>query len=342
MQPEWHRFLVVGCGSIGKRHIDNLIALKAGDIIAHDVSQERLSGVAREYNIKAYNSLDDALTQKPDAAFICTHTSLHIAPALSAAKSNCHLFIEKPLSHSLEGVDELIKIVAQKSLVTLVGCNMRFHPGIVIMKELLDKNSVGRVICARIQAGKYLPDWHPWEDYRRGYSARQDLGGGIILDGIHEIDYITWFLGEVSQVFCFSGKLSSLEIDTEDTAEILLRFSSGAIAEVHLDYIQRSYGRSCQIIGEEGTILWDLNERQVKLYTAESGTWQKFFQKPDYDTNEMYIEETKHFLQCIEGKNRPLQEINSAKRVLEIALAAKEAAKTGKVVRLSVKAMPDH
>jgi len=326
--------LVIGCGSIGKRHIRNLIALNAGDIIAHDVSQERLSDVAKEYNVKAYHSIDDALAQKPDAAFICTPTSLHIDSALLAAKSNCHLFIEKPLSHSLKGVDELIKIVAQKSLVTLVGCNMRFHPGIAMMKELLDKKSVGRVICARIQAGQYLPDWHPWEDYRRGYSAKQDLGGGIILDGIHEIDYITWFLGEVSQVFCFSDKLSSLEIETEDTAEILLRFSSGTIAEVHLDYIQRSYSRSCQIIGEEGTIWWDFNERQVRLYTAESGKWQTFAQNPDYDTNEMYIEETKHFFQCIEGNTKPMQDIHSARRVLEIALAAKEAAKTAKAVRL--------
>lgn len=328
------KILIVGCGSIGQRHIRNLIALNAGDIIAHDISQERLSAVAKEYNIRIYHIIDHALAQKPDVAFICTPTSLHIAPALSAAKSNCHLFIEKPLSHTMEGVDELIKIVAQKKLVTLVGCNMRFHPGIAMMKELLDKKSVGRVICARIQAGQFLPDWHPREDYRRGYSAKQDLGGGIILDGVHEIDYVTWFLGEVSQVFCLAGKLSSLEIETEDTAEILLRFSSGTIAEVHLDYVQRSYSRSCHIIGEAGTILWDFNEGRVELYTAENGKWQTFSQKPEYDINEMYIEETKHFLQCIEENDRPMQDINGARRVLEIVLAAKEAAKTGKAVSL--------
>jgi len=199
---------------------------------------------------------------------------------------------------------------------------------------LLDKKSVGRVICARIQAGQYLPDWHPWEDYRRGYSAKQDLGGGIILDGIHEIDYITWFLGEVSQVFCFAGKLSSLEIDTEDTAEILLRFREGSIAEVHLDYIQRSYSRSCQIIGEEGTILWDLNDGQVRLYTAESGKWQTFPQDPSYDMNQMYIEEIRHFLQCIEGNTMPVQDINSASRAIEIALAAKRASQKETVISM--------
>ena len=298
-------FLVVGCGSIGKRHIRNLKALKAGNIIAQDISPEQLSEVKQKYGVEVYENVDDALSQKPDIVFICTPTSLHIAPALAAARRGCHLFIEKPISHSLEGVNELIEIVSQKGLVTLVGCNMRFHPAIILMKELLDKESIGKVICARLQSGEYLPGRHPWEDYRQGYGANEDLGGGVILDSIHEIDYITWYLGDVSQVFCFSGKLSSLEIDTEDTAEILLQFRSGAIAEVHVDYIQRSYGRSCQVIGEEGTILWDINERQVELYSAETGEWKTFPQAVDYDMNEMYIEELKHFLQCIEGKSNP-------------------------------------
>ena len=328
------RFLVVGCGSIGKRHISNLKALKVGDIIAHDAQPERCREAQREYGVEAHAKLEDALAQKPDVALICTPTRLHIPPALSAARSGCHLFIEKPLSHSLEGVDELVDIVTRKNLVTLVGCNLRFHPGIVMIKELLDKKSVGRVICARVQAGQYLPDWHPWEDYRKGYSANRSLGGGAILDGIHELDYITWFLGEASQIFCFSGKLSSLEIDTEDTAEILLHLKSGAIAEVHLDYIQRSYGRSCQIIGEEGTILWDFNEKQVRFYSAKTKRWQVFPEKFDYDINDMYIEEMKHFLQCVEGKAKPTQDVTHAERILEIALAAKESAVTGKVISL--------
>jgi len=326
--------LVVGCGSIGKRHIRNLRALEAGEITAHDVRPERCYEVEQEYGVKTYSNLDEALAQKPDVALVCTPSSLHIAPALSAAQSGCHLFIEKPLSHSLDGVDELLKIVAQKNRVTLVGCNMRFHPGIAKMKELLEGNGIGRITCARVQAGQYLPDWHPWEDYRKGYSARESLGGGVILDGVHEIDYITWFLGEVSQVFCFSGKLSSLEIDTEDTAEILLQFRSGVIAEVHLDYVQRSYGRSCRIIGEDGTILWDFNEKQVRLYSAESKTWEVFQEKPGYDINEMYLDEMKHFLQCVEGKAKPMQDIGSGKGILEIALAIKESAETGRVVSL--------
>lgn len=328
------KFLVSGCGSIGKRHIRNLKALKAGQIIAHDVKIEQCREVEREYGIKAYSELEEALAEKPDVALICTPSSLHITPALRAAVNGCHLFIEKPLSHSLDGVAELIEIVNQKGLLTLVGCNMRFHPAMIIMKELLDKRVIGKVICIRVQAGQYLPDWHPGEDYRQGYSARKKLGGGVILDGIHEIDYVRWFLGEASQVFCFSGKLSSLEIETEDTAEIFLNFKTGAIAEIHLDYIQRAYARSCQIIGEEGTILWDMNEGQVKCYSAANKEWQVFPQKPDYEINQMYVEEMRHFLLCLEGKVKPAQDISSAKKVLEIALAAKDSAQKMCVVEI--------
>jgi predicted dehydrogenase len=326
--------LVVGCGSIGKRHIRNLKALRAGEIIAHDVRAERCHEVEEQYEIRAYSDLEEALAQEPGADDSCTPTGLHIPCALFAAQKGCHLFIEKPLSHSLEGVDELLEMVAGKNLVTLVACNMRFHPSIVKIKELLDNESIGRVLCARAQFGQYLPDWHPWEDYRQGYSANRSLGGGAILDGVHEIDYISWLLGKIERVFCFADKLSHLEIDTEDLAEILLCFDSGAIAEVHLDYIQRSYGRSCQLIGEEGTILWDFSDKQVKVYSAKTKEWQLLPEEADYDTNQMYVDEMKHFLQCLEGKAEPTQDVNAGKRVLEIALAAKQSAETGKLINL--------
>jgi len=328
------QFLIIGCGSIGKRHIGNLKTLRAGDIIAHDSRPDCRHEAEREYGIKTYNELEEALAQKPSTAFICTPTSLHIPHALLAARSGCHLFIEKPLSHSLDGVDELIQTTARQNLITMVGCNMRFHPGIARIKRLLERENIGRVFGARVQFGQYLPDWHRWEDYRQGYSANHSLGGGIILDGVHEIDYITWLLGEASQVTCFSDRLSPLEIDTEDTAEILLRLKSGAIVEVHLDYVQRSYARSCQIIGEEGTILWDINDKHVRLYSTKTDQWQAFSEEPDYDSNQMYVEEMKHFIRCLEGKAKPSQDIYAGKRILEIALAAKESSDSGQVIKL--------
>lgn len=325
--------LVIGCGSIGKRHIRNLKVINAGEVIAFDVKTEQRLQVEREYGVKSYDKLDEALAQKPDVALVCTPTSLHITSAIASAKAGCHLFVEKPLSHNLEGVDELVEIVAQKNLITLVGCNMRFHPGVARIKELINKKSIGKVLCARVQAGHYLPDWHPWEDYRKGYSANKSLGGGVILDGIHEIDYISWLLGEVEEVFCFSGKFSSLEIDTEDMAEMLLRFNSGAIAEVHLDYIQRAYGRSCQLIGEEGTILWDFNEKQVKLYSVRDKKWHVFAEN-NYDINRMYMDEMKYFIHCVQRKEKAMSDVVEGKKILEVTLAAKESAKYGKLMNL--------
>ena len=326
--------LVVGCGSIGKRHIRNLQALKLGEIIAHDISPARCEEVESEFQVWTFDNFKKALAQKPDVAFICTPSSLHITQALAAADNGCHLFIEKPLSNNLDGIDELIEMVDKKHLVTLVGCNLRFHPGIAKIKELLTEKSIGQIICARIQAGQYLPDWHPWEDYRHGYSANRNLGGGVILDGVHQIDYSNWFFGDVGQVFCFADKYSSLEIDTEDMAEMLLKFKSGVIVEVHLDYIQRSYSHSCHIIGEEGTILWDINDNQVKLFKASTREWSVFPGEASYNINQMYIEELNHFIQCLKGRAKPMQDVKTGKNVLEIALAAKESAATGKVIKL--------
>ena len=324
--------LVVGCGSIGKRHIRNLMHIDAGRIIACDARSERARDVEEQYGVTTFDSFEQALCQAPDVALVCTPPSAHVSVALSAAQNGCHLFIEKPLSDSLDGIDELAAVVARNRLVTLVGCNMRFHPGVAMVKSLLEQEGVGRVLCARVQAGQYLPDWHPWEDYRHGYSANKKLGGGVILDGVHEIDYLRWLLGEVKSVFCLSGKFSSLDIDTEDMAEILLSFVCGAIAEVHLDYIQRAYGRSCQIIGEEGTILWDFSDNQVRSYSARLKEWQTWHQPADYDINAMYLEEMRHFVDCIREQARPSQDLGNARRVLEIALAAKQSSVIGRTI----------
>ncbi len=327
-------WLVVGSGSIGRRHISNLKKLGVEDIIAQDVMPERCREIEREFRIKTFDSLEKAFLQKPQVALICTPTGLHLQQAILAAQNSCHLFIEKPLAHSLNGVDQLLTLVRQNELITLVGCNMRFHPGIAKMKEILDKKSIGHVLGARVQSGSYLPDWHPYEDYRHSYSAKRELGGGVILDGIHEIDYLRWFLGEVEEVFCIAGRFSTLEIDTEDMAEILIRFGSGALAELHLDYVQRSYARSCQLIGDAGTVQWDFNDGQVRFYDAKSRGWQVFPLKADYDVNEMYVEEMKHFISCLKGEEKPMQDVFQAKRALEVALAAKDSAAKGSIISI--------
>lgn len=328
------KFLIAGLGSIGERHLKNLKSLIDCEILAYRVRKRERKGPDEKQGVKTFEDLEEALDQRPDGVLVTNPTSLHIPVALASARRGAHLFIEKPLSDRLDGLDELERIVKEKNLACLTGSNFRFHPGLQLIKELLMKEKIGKIVSARIQAGEYLPDWHPSEDYREGYSAKNSLGGGVILTLIHEIDYAYWFFGIPLQVFSFAEKLSTLEIDVEDTAEILLKYPEGRIIEIHLDYLQRSPSRSCQIIGEEGTILWDYQKNQVELFSIKNRNWQIFPGEKGFERNQMFMEEMRHFIRAIEGRERPHVPIEDSIEVLKIALAAKESAREGKVVTL--------
>lgn len=319
-------FAVIGCGSIGKRHLRNLHTLGVRAIAAFDTQTARRDEAA-QLGAETFDGLDAMWQRRPAVCVIATPTSSHLALALEAARRGCHLFVEKPLSHDWYEVERLLGSVKRRKLLTLVGCNMRFHPGLRCVRTLLQKRAVGRVVSARVEVGQYLPDWHAAEDYRTSYSARRDLGGGVILDAIHEIDYIRWLLGEVAGVTCVTGKLSGLEIETEDTAALVLRFDSGAIGEVHLDYVQRAYRRTCQVIGDQGTIHWDYSAGEVRWYSAQARRWQVFANPSDWEPNCMYIDEMKHFLRCLAGAEEPELSVFEAAKVLRIALTAKESAR---------------
>ena len=234
----------------------------------------------------------------------------------------------------MNGVDELLSLVRKKGLVALVGLNMRFHPGLQLVKSLLEENRIGRVLSVQAQLGQYLPDWRPEQDYRANYGARRDQGGGVILDVIHELDYIQWLIGKVHQVGCLAGHVSSLEIETEDVAEIQLLFKNGAIGNVHLDYLQRSPIRTCRIVGEEGTIVWDYYQEEVQLFEASRAEWQTFA-LGEFERNDMFVAEMRHFLACLEGRETPSVSLEEGVEVLKMALAAHQSAETGTLRELS-------
>ena len=326
------KLLVIGCGSIGERHIRNLRSLSVDNILACDTNSDRLHLMKDKYDAEIYKDVDEALKKNPDAVLVCTPPNLHIPMALKAVEHNAHLFIEKPISHNLEKVDDFLTEAKRKKLTVLVGYNLRFHQGIILMKKMINEKVIGRVLSARAEVGQYLPDWRPWQDYRQSYTGKNDMGGGIILDGSHEIDYIRWLLGDITEVSCFADKVSDLDVDVEDTAEILLKFKNNIIAEIHLDFVQREYSRNCKIIGEEGTLIWDYPGKYVKTYYSTTKQWKTYPIK--MEPNDMYVEELKHFFECIKGKTSPLISGEEAKKVLEVALAAKESATNGKAIKL--------
>jgi predicted dehydrogenase len=326
------KILVIGCGSIGERHIGNLKNLSACTIIASDINPDRLQVIKEKYSLDVFDNLEFALDQHPDIVIVCTPPTLHIPLAMKAVNHGAHVFIEKPLSHTLENVDDFLKKAKKKKLIVFVGYNFRFQKGIRLMKQLLEEGAIGKALAIHAEFGQYLPDWRPSQNYTKNYTANKNMGGGIILDGSHEIDYVRWFAGEIKEVSCFADTLSSLDVDVEDTAEILLKTENDIIAEIHLDFIQRVYSRTCKIIGTEGTLIWDYSEKVVKLFSAETKLWKTF--PIQTDPNDMYLEEMKHFLDCIDEKSNLLIDGYDAKKVLEIALAAKKSAKVGKAIKL--------
>lgn len=326
-------FLVIGCGSIGQRHLKNLRSY-GFNVVGYDTDSIRRDEVTKQYGVRAFDNLEAALDQQLDGVYICSPSNTHLSLALKAARRGVHLFIEKPLSSSLDGVDDLQREVKNRDLVVLVGCNMLFLGTLIRVKQALDEGRIGKVVAARGQMGFYLPFWHSCRDYRRGYSANSSLGGGVILDSIHEIGIIRWLLGEIAEVFCFSGKLSNLEIDTEDTAEILFRMRSGSLVHFHFDYLQRSYRRSLELVGEEGVIVWDYITRTVEVYDKVSNYWHTYRENINTDLNQMYLDQMAHFLRCLERVEKPRSDLSSARRDIEVALAAKRSAAERTIIPL--------
>lgn len=324
--------LIIGGGSIGKRHLRNLLALGEKDITVVETSPERAKEIEREFAVStAPNILQAFATHGFQTAFICSPSRFHIEQTIGCAEYGCDLFIEKPLSHSMDQVAELLEVVERKKLISMVGCNWKFYPLFIKMKEFLDAGAIGKVLSARCQFGQYLPDWHPWEDHRQGYSANKALGGGILLDS-HEFDYLTWLMSnEVQRLACFADRVSNVTVDTEDAAEVILQFESGAIGEIHLDYLQRAYQRNYEFVGAAGTIKWDVNEKRVMLLKAGAEP-QEFPLASDYEINNMYMDEVKHFLQCVDTRTQTITPVESGAKVLKLICAAKESAEKGQVV----------
>jgi predicted dehydrogenase len=326
--------LVVGLGSIGRRHARNWAALGLGPVAVcrqtRSPQPEPLGIDAREYT-----DLDHALADRPDVVLVTNPTSLHVETACKAVQAGAHVFVEKPIAHRLEGVADLIAEATQRQKTLMVGYNLRFHPGLVRFKELLGQGAVGRPVSVRAEVGEYLPDWHPWEDYRASYSGRVQLGGGALLTFSHELDSLCWLLGAPSRLVAMAAHASSLEIDTEDTAELILQFPNGPLASVHVDYLRRPPRRSLEVVGEEGVLRWEYDENRIMRYAPGTRQWQVEEGDRRLQRNDMYMAELQHFAACVRGElDRPLVDAQQGAAVLAITLAALKSSTGGRAIDL--------
>ncbi len=344
------KVLIVGLGGIGQRHLRNLRAVFGSEVeiigqdlrlnppvLTDQLQIEPGSSLQDKYNLPIFLDLNQALAQKPEIVFICNPSSQHAPAAILAAKAGCHLFIEKPLSNNFDRVEELINLVESRGLKAVVGYQMRFHPCIQRLHGLIQEKKIGRILSVRSEVGEYMPGWHTYEDYRQIYAARKDLGGGVILSQIHELDYLFWMFGLPRSLYTLGGHLSNLEIDVEDTADTLMEcMLEGRPIPVtlHQDYLQRPLSRFCEVFGDAGKIRMDLRELKVDVIDdrgrpVESSSYEGF------QRNQLFLDELAGFMECLQGKSTSMVDLRAGAQSLRMALAAKESLAEGKVVKLT-------
>lgn len=312
------RILLTGLGSIGRRH--------ARLLREHDCSFEIIayrhdpSDIGNSMNIEVYTDLTEALETSPDVAFVTNPTHLHVNTALQCARYNCHLFIEKPISNTLDGVNELIEEVTKRDLVTQIGCQLRFDPVLNHVKDLIEGNELGEPLSFQVYSGSYLPDWRPNQDYRESYSADPQQGGGVVLDLIHEIDYVRWLFGPTSTVKSEISHVVSLNIDSEAIAEILVRVRSGVVGNVHLSYCRIQPRRTVEVVCEEGVVTGDLKNKEVITETKSAREVQTY----EYGRDTRFRNQLDYFIEHVQTNSQCENDLKEGKEVLKTALNVRE------------------
>lgn len=327
------KILIAGLGSIGRRHLRNLLDLGEHDIMLFRTRKATLPDQELD-PYPTYLDLEEALARQPEAVIIANPTSLHLDVAIPAARQGCHLLFEKPISHSFERIEELQQAVSANEVRVLVGFQFRFHPGLVGIDRILSQGDLGRPLWARAHWGEHLAGWHPWEDYRQSYSARADLGGGVINTLCHPLDYFGWFFGKVSQIWAHKAHLSDLELQgVEDTAEIGLQYGNGVLASIHLNFFQKPASHTLQIVCEGGTLVWDNQDGSVHILRSGSET-ERISAPTGFERNWLFVEEMKHFLAVVRGEQQPVCTLEDGVETLKLTQAAHSSAETKRTIEI--------
>lgn len=335
---------MVGLGSIGRRHAR--IArqlLPAAEIVALRHSQgadPEESGIDR-----SVHTVEEALAGRPQIAVVANPASHHLDVALRLADAGVHMLVEKPIASSSRGVPELIELCRVRDVVLMTGYNLRFLTSLRRFRALLNDGRVGRALSVRAEIGQFLPAWRPGADYRQTVSAQAALGGGVLLELSHDIDYLCWLFGEVHWVSAILSRQSALEIDVEDSAHLVLGFQPGAegvpvIATMNMDFVRHDTTRTCTVIGDAGSLRWDAVTGVVDVFEAGETDW-KVIATESAERDASYVAEWNHFLECVWGRAEPDVDGAAGLAVLRVVDAARRSAKSAAVVHLDRKRRTD-
>lgn len=314
--------LIVGAGSIGERHIGNLQKMGYHNLLVFRSRNLPFRNISAE-TVEILTDWQAVKNKSPKVAFICTPTSLHSSQAIQCAELGMHLFIEKPISHHLRDREMLLKIVSENGLFCQIGYMMHYHPLVKRMKQIIEEQNFGPLISFSSHWGEYLPDWHPWENYREGYAARKELGGGAALTLSHDLDLILWLVqSPVKRSFALANQKSSLEVSAEAGADFLLEMENGCTGHVHLNYFQRPAERHTELIFEEAIVRFNyyhnkLNFRKKGLNPTDEGEWLEAI---GFDRNQLFIDQLEDFFRRLSqyDPTEVKQEIENAYRLVEM------------------------
>lgn len=345
------RILFVGLGGVGQRHLRNLRSLLGEELdpIAYRVRRENAvltdqltiaqsSHLEREFRLRVFDDLDRALGERPEICIVANPSALHVPVALRAAEAKVDLFIEKPLSADMHSVRELIDEVRRNGSIGYVAYQLRFHPGVQGLIRALDERRCGRIYSVHCEVSEYLPAFHPYEDYRRMYASRKDLGGGVVLTQIHEVDLLYRLFGLPQSVYSVGGKLSDLEVDVEDcvTSIFKYRHDDGGCwaATLHQDYLGRPPRRRLIVHGALGTLELDLRQGYLD-FISHDGESHRLVDAKDFPRNELFLAEMRHFLETRKNGARPVVTLEDGAASLSMALGIKASLSTGGSVNLA-------
>ena len=327
--------LIVGLGSIGLRHLRiarEIFPESRIAILRHQETKE----IPKDAN-KVFHTLSDAIQFKPQIAIICTPASIHIEISIALVREGVHVLIEKPISNEKKGLEELNNEAVKNNCVLMVGYNLRFLPSLNKFKNLIDNDFIGDFYSVRSEAGQYLPSWRD-KDYRKTVSAKKSLGGGVLLELSHELDYLRWIFGDIEFVQAQLSRQSTLDIDVEDTVHTILTFKKNykninLLGSLSLDFIRHDKVRICHVIGDKGSLRWNGLTGDIDLFELNSTGWKNIY-KDKVNLDQSYKEEWLHFIECINKKEYSKISFQDGIEVLNIIDSIKKASSSGKRVKV--------
>jgi predicted dehydrogenase len=297
------KLAIVGLGSIGRRHLGNFRAVGVETLTAYDSSPAQREAATRQFPFAHVTASLEGALDGAQGVVICTPPDSHLAIARIGVDRGAHLMIEKPLTQTVEGVEALLRACDAKGLRVLTAYNWRYWPPMLLVERMLREGRIGPLRAARTEYAYHLSTRYPGADYRKFYMADAKQGGGCLLDESHAIDYMRWLCGEITDVSAVVDHVSSLEITTDDIADLTVRFASGAVGSIHMNLFAWNVHSHFELMGEGGVIEWRRMENEVRLFDPKVNRWEVY--PSGGQLNDMYVEEARHFLACMRGEATP-------------------------------------